>query len=118
MQHRIVKLFPGNYDLNCREYGILKLNDLFKFFFSIQFFRYVTLNPDFDDLFPTHNYRTRNIVDNSLNIHLATRSRCQQSLRYRTVGIWNSIHLDVKESNYLVKLKKKTLQNISIKPMI
>ena len=106
LQRRAVKLIPGNYDSNCREYGILKLNDLFKYFCSIRFFRYLTSNPDFNNLYPSHNYRTRNIVNNSLSIHLATRSRCQQSLRYKTAGIWNSIPLDIRESNSLVKFKR------------
>ena len=106
LQRRAVKLIPGNYDSNCREYGILKLNDLFKYFCSIRFFRYLTSNPDFNNLFPSHNYRTRNIVNNCLSVHLATRSRCQQSLRYKTAGIWNSIPLDIRESNSLVKFRR------------
>ena len=63
LQRRAVKLFPGNYDSNYREYGILKLNDLFEYICLIKFFfRYISLNPDFDDLFQYQNYHTRNVV--------------------------------------------------------
>ena len=50
LQNRAVKLFPDNCDQNYGEYSVLKLNDLFKYLCSIWFFRYIEINPDFEDI--------------------------------------------------------------------
>ena len=63
-------------------------------------------------LFPVHNYRARNVVNNSLSDHLATRSRYQQSITYKTVGIRNLIPLDIRQSNSLSKLKKNLTRHV------
>ena len=76
---------------------VFLLNYVFQAYYIKSWFRWFCL---------THNYRIRNVVNNSLSIHRAIRSRCQQYLGYRIVGKWNSIPFDIRNSNSFVKCKK------------
>jgi len=92
---------------------MLDFESIYKYFTAVKLFRTLRLgyHPHFSDLYssllPIHSYGTRFNNELNMNTPFYSKTKCNRSFLYQSVGIWNSLPDNLKLCNSLASFKRQ-----------
>jgi len=105
-------MYPNN-DLDYQSHSFLNFDSIYKYFCSIKFYKVTKINQHpyfkaiFNNLEPVHDHSTRFSQCNKYNKPKYCKTKCQRSFLYQSVGVWNELSQDIRESPTLCVFKRK-----------